>query len=133
MRDKMINNKKKELLSRRSFFRKISQSVLPVVGAVIFSSLPVPSSAFVIESYDCRGNCEITCRGQCYYTCTGRCCNSCRETCILACRDSCNDSCKDGCATCSDVCRQDCQLDCNDSCSNNCRTTSVSIDSLTVK
>lgn len=129
MEDKSKNNKRKELLSRRSFFRRISKSVLPVVGAVIFSNLPAPGNALVREFYDCRGNCEITCRGQCYQTCTGRCCNSCWETCILACRDSCNDSCKDGCATCFDVCRQDC----NDSCSNNCRTTSVRIDSLTVK
>lgn len=125
MEDKSKNNKRKELLSRRSFFRRISKSVLPVVGAVIFSNLPVPGNALVRESYNCKGNCDATCLWLCAIGCTNEC--------LITCEVSCKYSCNDGCVSCSDVCKQDCQLCYNDNSSNNCRITSVSTDSLKTK
>lgn len=108
MRDKKINNKENELLSRRSFFRKVSQSMLPVVGAIILSNLPVSSNALTKESYDCNGQCAAICGGQCSTGCgtgcTGTCEGSCKTSCNEGCATYCNGTCNGGCRwTCMGV------------------------------
>lgn len=104
---KKDEKKKEELQSRREFFKKAAKAALPVVGAVVLSSLPVKEVqaqyycgvAATIDNLDyipayCRGTCSGTCARDCGAICQ----NSCRNTCE-GCRDSCYGSCRGSCYT----------------------------------
>lgn len=77
----MEKNKKEELQSRRDFFKSAAKVALPVIGAAIFSQLPIKTQASEMGcTGTCYGRCDGSCRG-CYTTCTGTCDGSCRNTC----------------------------------------------------
>lgn len=85
-------NSSEELQSRREFFKKAAKVVLPVVGAVVLSSLPILKSE--AASTGCSyGNCEGYCSGSCY----GGCGNSCGGNCIGSCSGDCQMSCRGTC------------------------------------
>ncbi len=79
--------KKEELQSRREFFKKAAKAALPVVGAVVLSSLPIVKSEAaqtgcenfcgVACANDCTSTCQTTCYGRCYNTCHGTCSGGC--------------------------------------------------------
>lgn len=79
-------NPNEELQSRREFFKKAAKAALPVVGAVVLSSLPIVKSE--AATLDCRGlcwqSCDSGCQGSCYRTCT----NTCHGTCSGGCAKS---------------------------------------------
>ncbi len=74
--------KKEELQSRREFFKKAAKAALPVVGAVVLSSLPiVKSEATTWCTNGCMTGCDGSCNDSCYGSCTGTCNASCRGYC----------------------------------------------------
>lgn len=82
-----------EIQSRREFFKKAAKAALPVVGAVVLSSLPIRVDA------KRRTGCEKQCAGSCGAACTG-CwtgCTGCKAACQNNCDDSCHGGCKTGC------------------------------------
>ncbi|MBQ9467260.1 MAG: Cys-Xaa-Xaa-Xaa repeat radical SAM target protein [Muribaculaceae bacterium] len=76
-----------ELQSRRQFFKRAAKGVLPILGAVVLSSMPLISNA--TESCNCYGTCYGTCyggcQGSCGTTCSGKCIGSCSGTCQTSC------------------------------------------------
>ena len=73
-------NSSEELQSRREFFKKAAKAALPVVGAVVLSSLPLLKSEAATGCYG----------GGCMYGCDG----SCNDSCYGSCKGTCNASCK---------------------------------------
>lgn len=73
---KKDEKKKEELQSRREFFKKAAKAALPVVGAVVLSSLPVKEVQ--AQTFGCgytciggcKGYCEGSCKGSCEWHCT---------------------------------------------------------------
>ncbi len=84
------NKKNEELQSRRDFFKKAAKATLPILGAVMLSSIPVVGQAseghkdpMGCSRYgcgictnsckgNCKGGCQTTCSGGCkYYACKG--------------------------------------------------------------
>lgn len=81
MKQKKTNE---ELQSRREFFKKAAKAALPVVGAVVMTSLP--TNLFATNSTGCNGcsggctGCVGSCTGACSGSCSGRCSGSCKGT-----------------------------------------------------
>lgn len=85
----MKEKKQEELQSRREFFKSAAKAALPVLGAVVLSSLPVNVQAAQTGCYQgCMYECEGTCKGGC----TG-----CSDSCYGSCKGTCNASCQYGC------------------------------------
>lgn len=88
---KFMSNKKQneELQSRREFFKKAAKAALPVVGAVVMSSIPFMKTEAATSG--CNGcytqcsSCTGTCQGKCENGCHG-CGNSCFKSCAPTCR-----------------------------------------------
>ncbi len=85
-------NPNEELQSRREFFKKAAKAALPVVGAVVLSSLPIVKSE---AATDCEFFCQYGCSGSCNDGCKG----GCKEGCYYGCRTTCHGTCSGGCAT----------------------------------
>ena len=90
-----MSNKKQneELQSRREFFKKAAKAALPVVGAVVLSSIPFvkTEAAPVGCTYSaCTGSCTGSCSGSCASGCLGGCsANACRTNCTYSCSGGC--------------------------------------------
>ena len=75
--------KNEELQSRREFFKKAAKAVLPIVGAVALSNLPLSSLATEKEDpetycdWGCTNSCSGSCGRSCSYGCDGSCAGSC--------------------------------------------------------
>lgn len=83
-------NPNEELQSRREFFKKAAKAALPVVGAVVLSSLPiVKSEAATGCTYACMNSCVSGCE-----SCKG----GCEESCYRTCTNTCYGTCSGGCA-----------------------------------
>lgn len=85
-----------EILSRRKFFKNVVNGVLPILGAVVLSQIPVVSNAH--ESKIEMG-CNTGCRGGCRTLCEEGCSHSCNGSCKNSCDTRCNDSCKGSATT----------------------------------
>lgn len=74
-------NKNEELQSRREFFKKTAQNVLPFLGVVALS--PLLTSCDPDDDgprgcgNSCSGSCEGDCAGDCDDNCTADCWNGC--------------------------------------------------------
>ena len=75
----MENKKNEELQSRREFFKKAAKAALPVVGAVVLSSLPI-AEAKAQYGNGCYSACKGSCSGKCT-SCQGGCYGSCQAGC----------------------------------------------------
>lgn len=85
----MERNNKKELQSRREFFKKAAKSVLPVVAAVALASAPTITDASETTPMGCSfSDCTMTCSGGCM-GCTGGCTGSCKQSCSNNCFTAC--------------------------------------------
>lgn len=83
----MANKKSEDLQSRREFFKSAAKAALPVIGAVVLSSLPLVKSKAATScygggcmydcDYSCQGGCAGACKGDCYTACARGCSNSC--------------------------------------------------------
>ena len=97
-----MENKKKneELQSRRDFFKKAANSVLPIVGAVVLSGIPQIMKAEETPMgcrYGCSGSCLESCYSTCYQYCSSSCKGSCKYTCMGNCRHTCTGTYYGGC------------------------------------
>ena len=96
-----------ELQSRREFFKSSAKAALPVIGAIVFASMPIRVNAdakSMASCYDCSNICSNGCGG-CGDECTG---------CARGCSDSCPGSCKQYCIL-------GCTADCGYTCSKSAR------------
>lgn len=89
-----MSNKKQneELQSRREFFKKAAKAALPVVGAVVLSSVPF------VKAEAAKTGCNYGCLSSCSGTCFGGCQNGCQQGCYNGCRNTCHGNCSGGCA-----------------------------------
>ena len=98
----MSNGKNKEVQSRRDFFKKVAKGALPILGAVVLSSVPVLTKAESVPtgcssdgcSYTCQTSCARACRGTCNAVCQDSCYNNCTGSCKSTCMGSCKGSCR---------------------------------------
>ncbi len=88
-----MSNKKQneELQSRREFFKKAAKAALPVVGAVVLSSLPNVMQA--AEEMGCDWGCSGSCWSSCQSTCRGTCASGCTGSCMGGCKAACSNGC----------------------------------------
>ena len=98
-----------EIISRRKFFRKASNYIIPAFAIVALPS--VLTSCEIDEEYpgiidDSCSSCKGTCSGACTKSCSGECSN----TCGVACSSSCG--------------YNSCKGSCRNNCGNNCRSSS---------
>lgn len=93
-----MSNKKQneELQSRREFFKKAAKAALPVVGAVVLSSVPFVKAE--AAKTGCNNTCSMGCTSSCTGTCYGTCQTGCQQGCYFGCRNTCHGSCSGGCA-----------------------------------
>ena len=85
-------NSNEELQSRREFFKSAAKAALPVVGAVVLSSLPIVKS-------EAATGCDYGCFSSCSGSCLGDCKQGCKQGCYTGCRNTCSGTCSGGCAT----------------------------------
>ena len=98
----MDNN---ELQSRRDFFKCSAKKVLPVVGVIAVSQLPILSHA---HEANAEMGCYNGCSGSCYGDCRGSCSTNCDRSCTGSCKGGCQQSCDGHCiGNCYGSCRGD--------------------------
>ena len=105
-------NKQEEIQSRREFFKKAAKSSLPVLGAIVLSSLPLVQTKASGCDY-----CMNSCDNSCYLGCDNRCDGSCRYDCLGTCQGRCSGGCQ---GNCSYDCQGNCKGDCYGTCKGSC-------------
>lgn len=93
------NKEKKELQSRREFFKKAAKGVLPIVAGVVLAGMPqvvraVEKAPMGCQGYSCQGGCQGSCVAVCNSSCKGSCNNTCYTTCEGSCSTGCYGRCK---------------------------------------
>lgn len=83
-------NRNEELQSRREFFKKAAKGVLPILGVIALSQLPLKSNA-TSQHCPCSGTCTA-CVGGCMDACA-RSCKACSNGCSRGCHASCYTGC----------------------------------------
>lgn len=83
-------NKNEEIQTRREFFKKAAKATLPVLGAVVLSSIPLAEAKaqFCGCGYSCSNSCHTSCGSGCGYGCSGSCkggCGGCKGACMNSC------------------------------------------------
>lgn len=101
---------KENFISRRAFFRKGKNTLLPILGALALSNFPVLKAATLKSvSMECKGNCFSKCEDNC----TDSCFQICRETCYTSCDNTCKNACLSSCSIgCRTTCQGTCELSC---------------------
>ena len=75
-----------KLYTRRGFFRKTANKVLPVLLLAGIPSMDVVAKAAPQNCEgSCKGDCRGTCRGLCAVGCGGACSGTCKYTCNTYC------------------------------------------------
>lgn len=92
----------KEIISRRSFFKRAAGSIIPIIAVASTPSI-LTSCEIDEEAYDlptgckngCTGKCSGVCGAVCQTNCSGSCSNGCQGTCEKQCGgSSCRSLCK---------------------------------------
>lgn len=114
------NEKNEELQSRRQFFKKAARRMLPIVGIMALSNIPIISSASRISSGGCDG-----CKGECMRGCKSGCGSGCGNTCLKDCQGktyNTHGTTSSGytCDDCLSACKG-CNNGCHSSCSGSCK------------
>lgn len=91
-----MKKEKKEVLSRREFFKKAAKGALPILGAILMASMPSIANAEEKEATGCMG-CANTCMASCKGSCNGGCKTGCLYECKGGCKSSCRGTCKNSC------------------------------------
>ena len=106
------------VLNRREFFKSAAAGVLPILGAVLLSQLPIITSAKPHEPMGCDWDCTYGCKGGCGRSCSIGCTNSCSGSCLGSCKGGCDRACSLTCSgSCSGTCTGGCKNGCGSSCS----------------
>ena len=93
-------HKDEELQTRREFFKKAAQKVLPMLGAIVVGPSFITSTLTSCEKCD---GCESTCSDDCTTGCSGGCSGSCDTTCTGTSKGSTT------CSYCMNTCKGDCE------------------------
>ena len=106
-----MKNIKKEVLSRRDFFKRGISKTIPFlvcasIPSILTSCNPEDDEPFGGDSF-CN-ECSNSCEGSCFTTCSTTCEGSSQSS---------------SCSGCSNSCSGDCAESCGNSCSNNCSST----------
>lgn len=95
---------KKEIQSRREFFKNAAKAALPILGVALLASNPVVAKAAKTQM-GCNYGCAGTCYGGCFGTCQMNCDRVCFDNCVNTCHQTCS-----GCrGNCAGTCRYGCQ------------------------
>ena len=83
--DSDANNKPKdeEIITRRRFFKKAAGMILPMLGALVLSSVPNASNAKNSISPSNTSRTPMNCNGSCSGSCSGSCKGGCGRSCSL--------------------------------------------------
>ena len=99
--------KKKNVQSRREFFKNAAKGALPILAGILFANIPS-----VLKASNHPMGCEYGCSGGCENGCGG-CANSCMGTCEWTCSGTCKEYCTGGCqGTCKTECYGTCKTQC---------------------
>lgn len=113
----MKNKQPNGLHTRREFFKKAIQKVLPILTAITLSNIPAyskPTKNNLFCEWGCENGCVYECTGNCYLTCSGSCYASCagssdkKHNCS-ECNYSCTNTCKGNCTSCKGTCSTTCR------------------------
>ncbi len=113
-----------ELVSRRKFFKKSAETILPLLATMLISNTfltacheePSQPTYCTHCSNACDDTCHNSCSG-CGGTCKGSCGGSCDGSCKATCTYYCGGSCRTGCVeTCLQGCDGTCNIGCKESC-----------------
>lgn len=86
----MDKNKNEELQSRREFFKSAAKAALPVLGAVVLSSLPINETLAATGcTFGCTNGCSGGCGSGCGFGCQGGCKGQCQGGCKGQCQSNC--------------------------------------------
>jgi len=127
--------KNEEIHSRREFFKRATQKVLPIFAfSTIGAIIPIITTSATTACRD--GGCYNTCQGSAAYSgssyrssgtvcdrnnCTNGCAGGCRTTCTGSCTGDCTGRCTNTCkGGCTGSCTGTCQTTCTGSCQNTC-------------
>lgn len=103
-----MNNKNKEIQSRREFFKNAAKKSLPLMAAVMLANTPLITKA---------AETSMGCNDSCYNGCSVNCTDGCKIGCE-GCRGNCQGSCKGGCeGSCKNTCEGSCRGYCGSNCS----------------
>lgn len=95
------DKEKKELQTRREFFKKAAKSSLPIVAGVFLFSMPLFTNAASRIAMGCElgchNGCERGCKGKCKGSCEGGCNANCAASCYRTCKGTCQGTCKGSC------------------------------------
>ncbi len=91
------------LQTRRTFFKKATKLVLPIIGVMTFSGmqniLRAADNDIMSCQIGCHGGCSANCDGKCWRSCEGGCNDNCAISCDTTCKDTCwRDACKGSCS-----------------------------------
>ena len=118
---------KKDIQSRRDFFKKVGTRTLPFLGTVV---LGPAISLTTLTSCGCDG-CEAACMDNCEGGCVGSCQGSAVGSTCSDCSSSCSGSSTSNiCSSCANDCSSSCKETCNNTCEGSAqgKPTSGTID-----
>jgi CXXX repeat radical SAM target protein len=85
---------KKELQTRREFFKQAAKGVLPILGLTILGpTLASCDKVFGGDCDDCSDSCSDSCVTGCKNGCSASCSSGCKGSCQTVCTTTCKGSC----------------------------------------
>lgn len=126
---------KKEIISRRQFFKTTAKSALPfLMGvALIPDFIACKKDESIEDALSCGFSCQAECASSCSNTCSSSavgvdCKNGCSSSCGNECSTSCQTVCSEtstgsGCSSCGNSCQNSCGETCSNGANNNSGTT----------
>lgn len=113
----MEKNKKEELISRRSFFKRGISRVLPVLVCATIPTFVASCGPDEPTCSECADSCNANCSTGCYTSCDSSSKSSICSSCASNCEGS---STSTTCSSCANDCTGNCNNSCGSSCGNNC-------------
>ena len=110
-------NKNKELLSRRSFFKRTVKKMLPMLGTFVAAPTIVVSTLSSCRCTGCEAACMDNCEGGCVQSCQGSATSTACSNCSSSCSGS---STSNTCSSCANDCSSSCKETCKEACSTTC-------------
>lgn len=108
---------KKEVQTRREFFKNAAKGLLPIIGVIAISGIPQIAVAKENAPMGCKND---ACRGGCENYCARGCDRACEDNCSGTC-EGCQGNCRGDCVgNCYETCQGGCQKSCSGSCSDSC-------------
>lgn len=88
------------MINRRKFFKRAINKCLPIIGAIVATTLPIKADSIPNGCKDCAYMCNNHCQTTCKYMCKTMCGGACERTCKRTCNNTCRVLCAIGCTSC---------------------------------